>query len=266
MSEQEKSNEQEDSNEKLSLLGQLVEANASTDRAFSDYTRQLQQEVKKKFERLEQRRGTLDNELLKGTISQEQAAERLKQLREERKELFDEVHEGMQFIAQAVRDSKATQELHVKRFMEKHKLDYDFHKHFTTLGTGSILFIAAVLRLIFPEISETEGLGLLFASFVLLILSVLAAALAMKASTLHVAMGESLRLTERLADNSWFLFTTGIVGFVWYLAINLTGTTVEREWLLPLFLIGASLLGILLPTIVRYLARKVGKFTRKDQQ
>lgn len=53
-------------------------------------------------------------------------------------------------------------------------LRYDFHKHFTTLGTGSVLFIAALVKVIWTcpgPVGTFSSRSILFYQFNLLELS-----------------------------------------------------------------------------------------------
>lgn len=84
------------------------------------------------------------------------------------------------------------------------------------------------VRLIFPEVSETEALPLLFVCLSLLALSVMAAALAMKGSINATLVGKSSSVVDYTAEASWLLFMYGILAFLIYLGINLSGTPVEN--------------------------------------
>lgn len=226
-----------------SPIGNIIESSLEHHTAFGESARVLSDISVKRVERLNRAREALDNALLNGTIGEEQAKEELDRLKEERKELEKESLERMQLMAQLNRDADTTRVLYMNRLMEKGKLDYDFHKHFTTLGTGSILFIAALSRLLFPDIAETESLILLFMSFALLIVSVMSAALAMRGSVVDAVLGTTSDITERVSDVSWSCFTVGILSFVLYTGINMAALQVEREWVLPLILAGGYALG-----------------------
>lgn len=236
--------------------------------AFSDLVLEQIKAKSKELERLRRFQDEIRKDLATGSISKEQAEERLERIEEDSEKVDKKAFELLQLMAQLNRDHDATLALNLDGLKEMGRLNYDFHKHFTTLGTGSILFIAAIVRVIFPEVSETEGLGLLFTSFALLVASVIMAAIAMKGSTVSVVSGESSPRSETAADRSWFLFIIGITTFLLYIGINLAGVTIENEWSAPLYVLGSALLGALLPLIIRSVrsgVHKVWQFASKKR-
>jgi hypothetical protein len=247
------SQESKDTPKKIrSPIGGVIGANLELNKSFIEYANTLADVSKMRVERLTRSQEALDSALLNGTIGEERAKEELDRLEEERKEIVEEAKERMRLMAQLNRDIDATRTLHVNRLMEKGKLDYDFHKHFTTLGTGSILLISALSRLLFPKVSQTEGLTLLFISLALLVVSVMAAANAMRGSVVDTVLGETSAATERVSDVSWSCFSIGIISFVLYVAVNIAGLQIEQEWVFPLILVGGSILG----NLAHYVSKK----------
>ena len=111
----------------------------------------------------------------------------------------------MQFASQSYANTEPARTHFMENMREQGKLQYDFHKHFTTLGTGSILFIATVVRIIFPKVPETDAISLLILSLSLLAVSVVASALAMKGNIYGSLLGRSSRATNIIAEASCFL-------------------------------------------------------------
>lgn len=233
--------EQEQAISDESPLARIIQKNLESHTGKQSFANTLLSTLETRLERNNRSRNALDNGLLSGSMSAEQANTKLEQLREERLEIDKDLLEVIQFSAQLDRDKLANYELFVDRIKKQGDLDYDFHKHFTTLGTGSLLFIAALARVIFPEIRTTEALPLLFGSFVLLAVSVISAAYAMRAITFTAVFGRSSKFVNRTSAFSMWSFSTGILVFVYYVGINMAGTKIENEWRLPAILVGMPL-------------------------
>jgi hypothetical protein len=113
---------------------------------FLEYVKDRQETNRENTKRLNREAGEIDKGLRTGSISKEQAEERLAQIKQRISEVSKEALELMQFAAQVNRDIEPVRMQLSEYLVERGKLEYDFHKHFTTLGTASRLFIVSYYK------------------------------------------------------------------------------------------------------------------------
>ncbi len=157
-------------------------------------------------------------------VMQSDTKEAAKLLFEEAKrveaETADDVHKRMDRNYEEIKSIR-------EEIRDAAKLEYDFSKHLTTLSTGSILVIAAITRAFFPNLSEVTVVGFLYASFLLILASVLFSIFAMKYSiikTLTVRERQIDQLIRRKAGRvdfaSGLLIFAGITSFIIFVLRN----------------------------------------------
>jgi hypothetical protein len=214
----------------------------------------------RKLEALNRDKDKLVNDLLRGTVDKETARTKVERLEEMLDDTRQELFESERLLSQTHRDLIELEGRAVADARERSKMDYDFHKHFTTLGTGSALFIATVTGIIFPNVSQTQALPLLFISFLLLITSVIYAALAMQGNITDVSVGESDDTSRRISSISFHTFSYGITSFLVYVSINLYGLQANPVLYLLLAVVAA------VPFFLDYVLPKVRRRNRKKKK
>ena len=170
------------------------------------------------------------------------AADSLKHFRAQRRALLTQMADGNSLgdvldKIDAVDQKIADQEQNAEHAMEKlvkhtthmgtlareqGRLSFEFHKHLSTLGTASILLGAAVVRGLFPNLTQVGNyLLILFASFACLLYSIVLSVLAMYGYRTSVLSGDTSHITEKTAFASVTLFSFGIVLFAMFTLYNL---------------------------------------------